>query len=157
MWPLAQATPARAPSRYIPLGGSTALGTLGHVNAALELADQVEAGELPLPGRVVVPLGSGGTAAGLALGFAMAGLDTRCSGRASVHGSAQTDGVCFASWSKHDGSSRGIPVGRRRLSAAIGWSYLMSCTGARMPDRTRRPSTRPCWSTRSWLAARRDL
>lgn len=61
---------------YIPLGGSTPLGTLGHVNAALELAEQVEAGELPQPVRVVVPLGSGGTAAGLALGFAIAGLDT---------------------------------------------------------------------------------
>lgn len=61
---------------YIPLGGSTPLGTLGHVNAALELADQVERGELPLPGQVVVPLGSGGTAAGLALGFAIAGLET---------------------------------------------------------------------------------
>ena len=61
---------------YIPLGGSTALGTLGHVNAALELVDQIEAGELPRPARVVVPLGSGGTAAGLALGFAIAGLDT---------------------------------------------------------------------------------
>src|SRR5215207_1642898 len=37
-------------AQYIPLGGSTPLGTLGHVNAALELADQVERGELPLPG-----------------------------------------------------------------------------------------------------------
>ena len=61
---------------FIPLGGSTPLGTLGHVNAALELADQVDAGELPAPGRVVVPLASGGTAAGLALGLAIAGLDT---------------------------------------------------------------------------------
>ena len=60
---------------YIPIGGSTALGTLGHVNAALEIVDQIEAGELPQPGRVVVPLGSGGTAAGLALGFAIAGLN----------------------------------------------------------------------------------
>jgi D-cysteine desulfhydrase len=62
-------------AHYIPLGGSTPLGTLGHVNAALELAEQVDAGELPQPARVVVPLGSGGTAAGLALGFAIAGLD----------------------------------------------------------------------------------
>ena len=61
---------------YIPLGGSTPLGTLGHVNAALELTEQVEAGQLPQPVRLVVPLGSGGTAAGLALGFAIAGLDT---------------------------------------------------------------------------------
>jgi D-cysteine desulfhydrase len=63
-------------ARYIPLGGSTPLGTLGHVNAALELADQVDAGELPQPVRIVVPLGSGGTAAGLALGLAIAGMDT---------------------------------------------------------------------------------
>ena len=63
-------------AHYIPLGGSNPLGTLGHVNAALELADQIEAGELPPPARLVVPLGSGGTAAGLALGFAIAGMDT---------------------------------------------------------------------------------
>ena len=61
---------------FVPIGGSTPLGVLGHVNAALELADQVAAGELPLPRRVVIPFGSGGTAAGLALGFAIAGLET---------------------------------------------------------------------------------
>jgi D-cysteine desulfhydrase len=61
---------------FVPIGGSTPLGTLGHVNAALELAEQVDAGELPPPRRVVVPYGSGGTAAGLALGFAIAGLRT---------------------------------------------------------------------------------
>ena len=49
---------------------------LGHVNAGIELAEQVAAGVLPAPTRVVVPLGSGGTAAGLALGFAIGGLDT---------------------------------------------------------------------------------
>ena len=63
-------------AHYIPLGGSNPLGTLGHVNAALELADQIDAGELPRPVRLIVPLGSGGTAAGLALGFAIAGLET---------------------------------------------------------------------------------
>jgi D-cysteine desulfhydrase len=41
-------------AHYIPLGGSNPLGTLGHVNAALELADQVEAGELPAPARLIV-------------------------------------------------------------------------------------------------------
>ena len=60
--------------RFIPIGGSTPRGTLGHVNAALELAGQIERGELPQPGRVVLPLGSGGTTAGLLLGFAIAGL-----------------------------------------------------------------------------------
>ena len=64
------------PWRFVSLGGSTPLGILGHVDAALELASQVAGGALPTPARVVVPLGSGGTAAGLALGFAMAGLPT---------------------------------------------------------------------------------
>jgi 1-aminocyclopropane-1-carboxylate deaminase/D-cysteine desulfhydrase-like pyridoxal-dependent ACC family enzyme len=64
------------PVRYIPPGGSVPVGVLGSVNGALELAEQVERGELPPPVGVVVPLGSGGTAAGLALGFALAGLDT---------------------------------------------------------------------------------
>jgi D-cysteine desulfhydrase len=61
--------------RWIPAGGSTPLGILGHVNAALELAEQIEGGLLPAPTHVVVPLGTGGTAAGLAVGFAAAGLD----------------------------------------------------------------------------------
>ena len=62
---------------WIPFGGTSPLGLLGHINAALELADQMLAGELPMPSRVVVPLGTGGTAAGLALGFAAADMPTR--------------------------------------------------------------------------------
>lgn len=61
--------------RWVPLGGSSPLGTLGHVNAGLELAEQIAAGQLPRPSRVVVPLGTGGTAAGVALGLAIAGVD----------------------------------------------------------------------------------
>lgn len=57
---------------WVPAGGSSPLGVLGHVNAALELLEQVDAGLLPRPARVVVPLGTGGTAAGLVLGFAAA-------------------------------------------------------------------------------------
>jgi len=66
---------ARGRAHWVPFGGTSPLGALGHVNAALELADQVRAGLLPVPARVVVPLGTGGTAAGLALGFRIAGLD----------------------------------------------------------------------------------
>lgn len=65
---------------WIGVGGSTAVGTLGYVDAALELAAQVEAGELPEPARVVTAVGSGGTAAGLALGLRLAGLRTRVTG-----------------------------------------------------------------------------
>ena len=60
---------------WIPPGGTSPLGMLGHVNAALELAEQIAHGEMPLPARVVLPVGSGGTAAGLALGFAIAGMN----------------------------------------------------------------------------------
>jgi D-cysteine desulfhydrase len=73
---LARAAATRLARRvvWVPAGGTSPLGMLGHVNAALELAHQVARGELPAPSRVVVPLGSGGTMAGLALGFAAAGL-----------------------------------------------------------------------------------
>ena len=60
----------------IPFGGTSPGGTLGFVNAAFELADQVEAGELPEPDLVYVPLGSMGTSVGLAAGFAAAGMKT---------------------------------------------------------------------------------
>jgi D-cysteine desulfhydrase len=63
--------------RWVPAGGTSALGILGHVDGALELAGQVAAGDCPAPTRIVVPLGSGGTAAGLALGLEMAGLPSR--------------------------------------------------------------------------------
>ena len=61
----------------IPAGGSDAVGTLGYVSAALELADQIARGELPKPGTIVVAAGTLGTAAGIALGCAIAGLDVR--------------------------------------------------------------------------------
>jgi 1-aminocyclopropane-1-carboxylate deaminase/D-cysteine desulfhydrase-like pyridoxal-dependent ACC family enzyme len=60
--------------RYIPIGGTSPLGVLGHVNAALELSEQIVKGEMPQPSSIVLPLGSGGTAAGLLLGLAIAGL-----------------------------------------------------------------------------------
>jgi D-cysteine desulfhydrase len=67
-------------ARWVPAGGSAPLGVLGHVNAALELADQIAAGGMPVPARIVVPLGSGGTAAGLLLGTRIAGLPVQVVG-----------------------------------------------------------------------------
>lgn len=58
----------------VPAGGTTPAGLAGIVRAGLELAAQVAAGVLPSPDRVMVPLGTGGTAAGLALGLALGGL-----------------------------------------------------------------------------------
>jgi D-cysteine desulfhydrase len=62
---------------YLPTGGSNPTGVVGAIEAGLELAAQVRAGALPPPARVYVALGSGGTAAGLAAGFALAGLSAR--------------------------------------------------------------------------------
>ncbi len=65
---------------YLPAGGSNAFGALAYVETALEIAAQVKAGQLPEPATVVTAVGSGGTAAGLALGLRVAGLDTRVFG-----------------------------------------------------------------------------
>jgi D-cysteine desulfhydrase len=65
---------------YLPAGGSNPFGALAYVDVALEIAAQVAAGQLPAPGSVVVPVGSGGTVAGLTLGLAIAGLDCRVLG-----------------------------------------------------------------------------
>jgi len=67
----------RADTAPIPGGGSSAVGVIGYVEAAFELAAQVRAGELPEPACAVVALGTGGTAAGLAVGLPLAGLRTR--------------------------------------------------------------------------------
>lgn len=52
----------------LPVGGSNAVGALGYVDAAIELYQQL--GPL-VPDRIVCPIGSAGTAAGLALGAAL--------------------------------------------------------------------------------------
>jgi D-cysteine desulfhydrase len=61
----------------VPTGGSSTSGILGFVSAGLELAEQVAAGELPEPALVFLPVGSGGSLAGLAVGLRLAGLATR--------------------------------------------------------------------------------
>ena len=65
---------------FLTVGGSSPLGCLGYVEGALELAEQVARGELPEPSHVIVALGSGGTAAGLAAGLRIAGLRSRVVG-----------------------------------------------------------------------------
>lgn len=80
---------ATGDEHWVPFGGTSPTGMLGHVSAALELAEQVAGSSMPEPAEVWVPLGSGGTAAGLALGFAIAGMRTtvvavRCGPRLGV-------------------------------------------------------------------------
>ncbi len=60
----------------VPPGGSNWLGAIGFVNAGLELAAQVAAGDVQLPQRLYVANGTMATAVGVTLGLALAGLDT---------------------------------------------------------------------------------
>jgi len=62
---------------WIPAGGSHPLGVLGFVNAAYELKAQIDAGTLPVPDVIYLPLGSMGSAAGLDIGLRVLGLQTR--------------------------------------------------------------------------------
>lgn len=51
-----------------PIAGTTPHTIVAHVNAMMELKRQIESGELPMPGRIFVALGSGGTTAGMLAG-----------------------------------------------------------------------------------------
>jgi 1-aminocyclopropane-1-carboxylate deaminase/D-cysteine desulfhydrase-like pyridoxal-dependent ACC family enzyme len=62
---------------FIPPGGSSPLGVVGFVNAALELRGQIASGEVPEPDYIYVACGTMGTAAGLTLGLRAARLDGR--------------------------------------------------------------------------------
>lgn len=61
----------------IPPGGSSPLGNLAFVNAALELAEQIAAGVLPEPDLIYAAAGTAGSVAGLALGLALAKIRSR--------------------------------------------------------------------------------
>lgn len=71
-----------APS--IPPGGTLPAAMLGLIRAGLELGVQVRNGELPEPQHIYLPFGSGGTAVGLALGLAAAGITAKIHGISAV-------------------------------------------------------------------------
>jgi D-cysteine desulfhydrase len=63
--------------QVIPAGGSSAIGTIGYVNAAFELKEQIMEGKMPKPDCIYVALGTTGTATGLMLGLKAANLKTK--------------------------------------------------------------------------------
>ncbi|MEA3018517.1 MAG: hypothetical protein QOI47_41 [Actinomycetota bacterium] len=87
-------------------GASTPLGALGYVSAGLELVAAVDE-----PDAVVVPLGSGGTAVGLALGLALGGWK-----RAEVMAVRAADLVVT-----NAPLLRGLEAGTAALMAMGGW------------------------------------
>ncbi len=64
----------------VPTGGSSPRGNLGFVSAGLELASQIEHGLCPVPARIYLPVGTGGSVVGLVLGLRLAGLASRVCG-----------------------------------------------------------------------------
>jgi len=71
-WRAAHHMGRRTP-HWVPGGGADPRAVVGHLLAALELSTQLDAP----PDAIVVPLGTGGTAAGIALGVAWLGWSTR--------------------------------------------------------------------------------
>jgi D-cysteine desulfhydrase family pyridoxal phosphate-dependent enzyme len=61
---------------HVPMGGSTGLGALGYVRAALELAAQAREADIP-EAWVVLAAGTGGTLGGLLAGLRLVGSELR--------------------------------------------------------------------------------
>ncbi len=109
-------------------GGSTPVGCVGYVDAAAELAAQVRAGDLPTPSHIVVALGSGGTAAGLAAGLKLAGLESRlvC---VLVSDVFRVDSATVARLarrtlrllSRHGAAVHGVRVAPEEIEVVTGW------------------------------------
>ena len=65
---------------FLPGGGATPVATFAYINAAFELKQQIDKGECPEPAEIYVPVGSSSTLAGLTLGCAMAGIQSKIVG-----------------------------------------------------------------------------
>ncbi|MBW2526441.1 MAG: pyridoxal-phosphate dependent enzyme [Deltaproteobacteria bacterium] len=74
---LERGEPGSSAVGVIEPGGTSPLGNLGFVNAAFELAEQIRAGELPVPDRIYLAAGTLGSAVGLSVGLQLAGLRSR--------------------------------------------------------------------------------
>ena len=127
---------------WVPMGGTTPLGDLAFVEAAFELAAHVRSGAVPGPATVVTALGSGGSAVGLAVGLALAGLATRVeavrcsspstSSRAAIDAEVQA----LVAWLRSQDPSIPDVTGeaRARLSIAteqLGGGYAVSTAASR--------------------------
>jgi len=107
------------PPYVIPGGGTSPLGNLGYVNAALELEQQVESGAMPAPDLLFVPLGTMGTAVGLTLGLELTNLPTRVVGVRASNVPTSTRARFVAeltatrTWLRERGVAIGEPSGER--------------------------------------------
>jgi L-cysteate sulfo-lyase len=83
---------SRSPSLFVVVpGGSDAVGILGYVDGAIELATQARERQLDLE-RIVVASSTSGTAAGLVLGLTIAEVDAIVDVACVYHGADETRG-----------------------------------------------------------------
>ncbi len=88
-WQIINAVLFSKADKVFMLGGSNPTGQLGHVGAALELAEQIERGEVEDPEAIYLPVGSTCTITGLILGICLArelGLRAFASPQLKIHG-----------------------------------------------------------------------
>ncbi|MBD3626066.1 MAG: D-cysteine desulfhydrase family protein [Rhodobacteraceae bacterium] len=77
----ADAAEARGEKAYIiPLGGASALGAMGYVDAIRELSEQYAAADRKVPDYICAPVGSGGTLAGMSVGCSIYWPNTKVLG-----------------------------------------------------------------------------
>jgi D-cysteine desulfhydrase len=67
-------------SYYLCTGASNSIGTIGFINAGLELAEQIKKGDIPEPDKLFVAVGSMGMVIGLFIGLELARLKTKIIG-----------------------------------------------------------------------------
>ena len=120
---------------YIPGGGSSPIGALGYVEAALELVQQVEEGVCPRPDRIYVAAGTCGTIAGLVAGFALADFDVELVGvrvvDLAVGNEARVMELVEAAWKTIGARAAGTLAERFRLSHDfIGEGYGLATPAA---------------------------
>lgn len=117
----------QATDYLIAPGASSPAGALGYVDAIAELRAQISAGMLPEPDLIVVPLGSGGTAAGMLAGVIHHGLKSRIVAVQVARGPLGTIARTLAARVLHDlGRSVTWSTLRDRLiedASAVGLGY----------------------------------
>ena len=126
---------------HIPFGATNALGALGYVAAALELADQVRVGACPEPDVQLVAAGTCGTAAGLLVGTRLAGMKTKLIAVGVVHRPLMTRALILwyanrtaALLSRLDASTPRLRFGSRDVTVAgdqLGDGYGHATVAAR--------------------------
>lgn len=132
----------RAPYLLLP-GGSSPFSTLGYLNCALELQRQLNEQGLPEPAAIFVAAGTGGSAAGLLAGLALAGMETTLYAVRVVHPSLlKPAGIVklagralnlLASWGLDTGHAADTLAGRLRLEGGYlgeGYGFTTSVAAA---------------------------